>query len=100
MSPAGWAWVALTGVILAGYVGTWFAALRLAPATVVTSVLVLGAIVTGTLSAVSQGALPAPSGLAGYAVKDAAAADVENGMRTERPDDAGAGRLAPTVAGQ
>jgi drug/metabolite transporter (DMT)-like permease len=100
MSPAGWAWVALTGVILAGYVGTWFAALRLAPATVVTSVLVLGAIVTGTLSAVSQGALPAPSVLAGYGLMLAAAAVVAYGMRTVRADAAGARRLAPTVAGQ
>ena len=29
----GWTWVAVTGVLLAGYVGTWLAALRRAPAT-------------------------------------------------------------------
>lgn len=41
----------LTGVILAGYVSTWFAALSRAPAVDVTAVLVVGAVVTALLAA-------------------------------------------------
>ncbi|MFL5641176.1 MAG: DMT family transporter, partial [Chloroflexota bacterium] len=41
LGAAGWSSVAVTGVLLAGYVGTWMAALRRAPATEVTSILVL-----------------------------------------------------------
>lgn len=70
----GWLWVAVTGVILAGYVGTWYAALRDAPATVVTSVLVIGAVVTGALSALTGGASPSPTVVAGYLVIVAAGA--------------------------
>jgi drug/metabolite transporter (DMT)-like permease len=66
LGPAQWSWVLLTGVILAAYVGTWFAALKRASASVVTSVLVLGAVVTGLLSAVSKGAAPSPSVVLGY----------------------------------
>jgi drug/metabolite transporter (DMT)-like permease len=66
LAPIQLGWVALTGLILAGYVGTWFAALKRAPASVVTSVLVIGAVVTGTLSAASKGTLPSPSVVAGY----------------------------------
>lgn len=69
-----WGWVLLTGLILAGYVGTWFAALQRAPASVVTSVLVLGAVVTGTLSALSKGAAPSPPVVVGYLLIVAAAA--------------------------
>ena len=47
-----WAWGLGTGVLLAGYVGTWLAALRRAPASVVASVLVLGAPITAVLTAV------------------------------------------------
>jgi drug/metabolite transporter (DMT)-like permease len=61
-----WAWVLLTGVVLAGYVGTWFAALQRAPASVVASVLVLGAVVTGALTAISKGAPPSPTIVGGY----------------------------------
>jgi drug/metabolite transporter (DMT)-like permease len=68
-----WGWVLLSGLILAGYVGTWFAALRRAPASVVTSVLVLGAVVTGALTAVSKGAPPSPAVVGGYLLIVAAA---------------------------
>lgn len=68
LGQAQWAWVLLTGLVLAGYVGTWFAALRRAPASMVTSVLVLGAVVTGTLSAVSKGAAPSATVVGGYAL--------------------------------
>ena len=102
VSLTGWAWVAITGVILAGYVGTWFAALRLAPATVVTSVLVIGAIVTGALSAISVGSAPAPTVLAGYGLILAAAAAVAFGMRTAARSATGGlePELAASVAGR
>jgi drug/metabolite transporter (DMT)-like permease len=48
-------WVLLTGVLLAGYVGTWFAALQRAPAVDVTAVLVLAAPVTAGLNAAADG---------------------------------------------
>ena len=60
VSAEGWFWVLLTGVILAGYVGTWYAALKHAPATIVTSVLVAAAPVTAVLTAVTSGTMPAP----------------------------------------
>ena len=44
---------------------TWLAALRRAPATVVASVLVLGAPITAVLSAVANGTVPAAPVLAG-----------------------------------
>lgn len=53
-------WVLLTGVLLAGYVGTWFAALQRAPAVDVTAVLVLAAPVTAGLNAVANGVPLAP----------------------------------------
>ncbi len=61
-----WGWVLLTGVILAGYVATWFAALARAQAVDVTAVLVVGAVVTAALSAAVQGVSLRPqlSGLA------------------------------------
>ena len=66
LNGAQWSWALLTGVILAAYVATWFAALRRAPASVVASVLVLGAVVTGALTAVSKGAAPNPAVVGGY----------------------------------
>ena len=62
----GWMWVLITGGILAGYVATWFAALRLAPASTVTSVLVVAAVVTGVLTALNKGTAPDPRVVAGY----------------------------------
>jgi drug/metabolite transporter (DMT)-like permease len=55
-----WMWVLLTGVILAAYVSTWFAALSRAPAVDVTAVLVVGAVVTALLAAGVKGAPLAP----------------------------------------
>jgi drug/metabolite transporter (DMT)-like permease len=51
-----WSWALLTGLILAGYVATWFAALARAQAVDVTAVLVFGAVVTAVLSRVADGA--------------------------------------------
>ena len=50
-----WRWVLLTGLILAGYVATWFAALARAQAVDVTAVLVFGAVVTAVLSNLADG---------------------------------------------
>jgi drug/metabolite transporter (DMT)-like permease len=66
VSAEGWFWVLVTGVILAGYVATWYAALKRAPATLVTSVLVAAAPVTAALTAISSGILPAPPVVVGH----------------------------------
>lgn len=50
-----WAWALLTGMILAAYVATWYAALARAQAVDVTAVLVLAAIVTALLNAGFEG---------------------------------------------
>ena len=52
----GWAWAAVTGVILAGYVALWYSALALAPAVDVTAVLVVAAVITGMLNVIVKGA--------------------------------------------
>ncbi len=58
-------WVFVTGIFLAGYVLTWFAALARAPAVDVTAVLVAGAVITALLQTSVRGiALPDPVGLA------------------------------------
>jgi drug/metabolite transporter (DMT)-like permease len=66
LSSSQWTWVLLTGMLLAGYVATWFAALSRAPAVVVTSVLVLGAPITATLDAIVRGTAPAMPAVAGH----------------------------------
>jgi drug/metabolite transporter (DMT)-like permease len=60
-----WGWVLLTGLLLSGYVGTWFAALQRAPASLVTAILVLGAPVTAGIQALQTGTIPAGSVLTG-----------------------------------
>ncbi|HSJ84036.1 MAG TPA: DMT family transporter [Acidimicrobiia bacterium] len=57
-------WIAVTAVTLAGYVGTWYAALARAQAVDVTAVLVAGALITGLLETGLRGAaLPSGTGL-------------------------------------
>jgi drug/metabolite transporter (DMT)-like permease len=68
LGVAQWLWVVVTGGVLAVYVATWFAALERAPASVVTSVLVVGAVITGLLSSLTTGRPPATTVLAGYAL--------------------------------
>jgi drug/metabolite transporter (DMT)-like permease len=58
-------WGLGTGLLLSAYVTTWFAALRRAPATIVTSVLVLGAPITAVLPTIANGTVPRPTILAG-----------------------------------
>ena len=61
-----WAAILVTGALLTGYVTTWYGALQRAPATLVTSVLVLGAVVTAVLQTATSGAVPASQALAGH----------------------------------
>lgn len=60
-----WLLIAATGVLLFGYVTTWYAALQRAPAALVSSVLVGGAVITAVLSTIRTATLPAPSVAAG-----------------------------------
>lgn len=66
LSIVQWAWVLGTGLLLSGYVATWYAALRRAPATVVTAVLVAGAPITAALSTLEGGSLPGVAPAGGY----------------------------------
>jgi drug/metabolite transporter (DMT)-like permease len=50
-----WGWVVATGLILSGYVGTWFFALARAPAVDVTAVLVLSVVITAALQSAANG---------------------------------------------
>jgi len=50
LSGLQWRWVLETGVLLAAYVGTWYAALARAQAIDVTAVLVFGAVITALLA--------------------------------------------------
>ena len=56
-----WALIVATGVLLLGYVTTWYAALQRAPASLVASILVGGAVVTALLAVARTGTVPAPA---------------------------------------
>ena len=56
-----WLLIAGTGALLFGYVTTWYGALQRAPASLVASILVGGAVVTAVLVIVRTGTAPAPS---------------------------------------
>jgi drug/metabolite transporter (DMT)-like permease len=57
-------WVLLTGVVLSGFVASWYAALARAPALDVTSILVAGAVITAVLRSLVDGAaVPSPLGM-------------------------------------
>jgi drug/metabolite transporter (DMT)-like permease len=55
LSGEQWRWALLTGLLLSGYVATWYAALARAKAVDVTAVLVFGAVVTALLSRAADG---------------------------------------------
>jgi drug/metabolite transporter (DMT)-like permease len=60
-----WGWALVTGLVLSGYVATWYGALARAQAVDVTAVLVFGAVVTALLETGIRGAaLPSAAGLA------------------------------------
>jgi drug/metabolite transporter (DMT)-like permease len=89
-------WGVVTGFLLFGYVGTWFAALKRAPASLVTAILVLGAPLTAALQALQTGAIPAVPALTGQLLLlVAGAALVIPSLRRWRL----AQELAPTPAG-
>jgi drug/metabolite transporter (DMT)-like permease len=58
-----WQWTLIlgTGLLLLGYVTTWYAALQRAPASLVSSILVGGAVVTAVLAVARTGTAPAPA---------------------------------------
>jgi hypothetical protein len=57
-------WVLVTGLVLSGFVASWYAALARAPALDVTSILVAGAVITAMLRSVVDGAaVPSPLGV-------------------------------------
>ena len=68
LTTSQWAWGLGTGALLAAYTATWLAALRRAEASVVASVLVVGAPITAAISTVVNGTVPAPTVVAGQAV--------------------------------
>jgi drug/metabolite transporter (DMT)-like permease len=76
LSGEQWRWVLITGLLLFGYVGTWFAALTRAPASLVTAILVIGAPVTAALQAIGTGAIPALPVLTGQLLVLAAGATI------------------------
>ena len=90
LTAAQWAWVLLTGALLAGYVSTWFAALSRAPAVDVTAVLVLGAVITALLAA-AVGAQPLTDRLGWLVLLLAGAALVAVPRRPGRRQAAAAG---------
>jgi drug/metabolite transporter (DMT)-like permease len=64
LDARGWTWSLVTGVILAGYVITWFAALSRARAIDVTAVLSLAAVITAVLNLTVKGTtVPSMAGL-------------------------------------
>ncbi len=65
LSAAQWTWALGTGLLLSAYVATWFAALKRAPASLVTAILVVGAPITAVLQALQKGVLPGAPVLAG-----------------------------------
>jgi drug/metabolite transporter (DMT)-like permease len=90
VTATGWGFIVLTGVLLAAYVGTWFAALQRAPASLVTCVLVGGAIVTAALQAASSGRAPEVGAIAGSVLMIAALVMVVAHSRSRRALSIGA----------
>jgi drug/metabolite transporter (DMT)-like permease len=60
LGASGWAWAALTGLVLAAYAGTWLAALSRAQAVDVTAVLALAVPVTSVVNRLAEGAPLSP----------------------------------------
>lgn len=56
-----WLLIAGTGLLLLGYVTTWYGALQRAPAALVSAVLVGGAVITALLATIRTGTLPTPA---------------------------------------
>jgi drug/metabolite transporter (DMT)-like permease len=82
-----WGWIVLTSALLLGYVTTWYAALRRAPAVVVTSVLTAGAAVTAGLTLVVEGRAAGPVAALGL-LAGLAGMGLIAGLQARRRDDA------------
>jgi len=74
MDAGQWGWVLLTAAFLVVYVLGYYGALKRAPATLVTSVLVFGSVITSALSAIFHGASLGAEQVAGLVVVSCAAA--------------------------
>lgn len=68
LTPSQWGWVVLTAGFLLGYVAGYYGALKRAPATLVSSVLVLGSVVTSLLHALFSARTYTPVQAAGFAL--------------------------------
>jgi drug/metabolite transporter (DMT)-like permease len=68
LSGEAWRWALLTGLLLAGYVATWYRALALAPAVDVTAVLVIAAVITAALDTAVKGVVLTPEVALGMAL--------------------------------
>lgn len=55
LSGLQWLWVVIAAAFLIAYTWTWYAALKAAPATLVTTILTLGALITVLLTALLEG---------------------------------------------
>lgn len=86
-------WVLATGLILLAYVGTWYAALKRAPATAVTCVLTIGAPITAALDVIAGRPAPSAEDVAAYGLLIAGALAI--GVLSLRP---GRPRLEPAPA--
>jgi drug/metabolite transporter (DMT)-like permease len=89
LSAAGWRWALLTGVILAGYVAVWFAALAGAAAIDVTAILVAAAVLTGLLNTAVKGVALPPVNLAALAALLGGATIIGLSARRRIPVEAG-----------
>lgn len=68
MDASQWGWVLLTAAFLGAYVISYYSALKAAPAVVVSSVLVIGSIITATLHATVNSRSYTPEQFAGFVV--------------------------------
>jgi drug/metabolite transporter (DMT)-like permease len=86
LSAGQWGIAVGTGLLLSAYVATWFSALRRAPASLVASVLVLGAPITATLQVVASGAAPDRGATLGLVlIVGAAVTMAASALRARRP---------------
>jgi drug/metabolite transporter (DMT)-like permease len=90
-------WVLATGLILLGYVGTWYAALKRAPATAVTCLLTVGAPITAALDVIAGQPAPSLEDVAAYGLLVAGALAIGVlSVRAVRPRPEPAPALAAT----
>lgn len=68
MSGTQWMWVAITSIFLLAYVGGYYGALKRAPATMVTSLLVLGSVLTSLLHALFNARTYSVEQVAGFSL--------------------------------